>query len=298
MSRVLLLTTGQCEHKALGPALRRLFPYAEIDARRLDGFTSRALTEQPLLAPGTSLLTLAAEIVAAVQPGERRRPLPDLVLLVEDVELANQAAPQRVVQHLGAAVRAHIERHPWPSEQSRQCAIERVRARCSFHLLCPMLEAYFFAEPDRPERPGAPGRAGALRPARFEPASRDVEDFETADEGFLAVPDRSCYADGRRAEWSTPDRARHPKQYLRYLCEPDLATTSPRPYKETHGGCAALQHLDWSVVLQPAAHARFLRSLLDDVADALGERVPIPAGELHPLTCRKPGQGAYVLRNV
>lgn len=52
--------------------------------------------------------------------------------------------------------------------------VQELSRRCSFHLLCPMLESYFFGEP------AALARAGAARPALLS-ASRHLEAFESAD---------------------------------------------------------------------------------------------------------------------
>src|SRR5689334_20565086 len=94
-----------------------------------------------------------------------------------------------------------------------------VRERCSFHLLSPMIEVYFFGEP------AALTRAGARRAAKLDPAERDLEDFATDDPDFLSP------ADGKHPVWATANRARHPKSYLRFLCDPTGA--NPRAYRET-----------------------------------------------------------------
>jgi len=144
----LLITPGICEERGLASSLKRTFPDAGFTSIRLDGFTSEALKPEPELGgdPATNLEKLAAELVAAVEPGERGKPA-DLVFLIDDLELKNSHQPQVAIHHMREAVRAHLERHPWRTERSRQRAVERIRERCSFHLLSPMLEAYFFGEP-------------------------------------------------------------------------------------------------------------------------------------------------------
>jgi hypothetical protein len=56
-----------------------------------------------------------------------------------------------------------------------------------------------------------------------------------------------------------------------------------------------LRELAWQHVMSRATSVMFLRSLLDDLADALGVPPPHP-GDCHALTARGPGRG--VLRNL
>jgi hypothetical protein len=96
-----------------------------------------------------------------------------------------------------------------------------------------------------------------------------------------------------------PDRARHPKAYLSWLCrdplEPDCTS-----YRETDGGAAALRGLDWPAVVRRPDHMRFARSLLADLADALG-RWPTTisqGGNEAPLTSIRHAPKDRVLRNM
>jgi hypothetical protein len=290
MKRVALLVTGKTE-EVLHQSLKRVFPEVEfVMLPRRDGFTS---TELFLTPPrGTDELPTAAEklaaaLVAEVDPGRNDGPLPDAVVLVDDLELDNTAWPERAVEYVRAAVQTHVERR-YSNETARQRALSRVRERCSFHLLCPMVEAYFFAEQAALER------AGAKRDSTFDVKTKDVESFEVADPDFLTPPDRK----NKRAlpPWAASDRARHPKRYLQFLCDP--MGTLEHAYKETVGGRAALRDLDWPAVLAPTAHVQFVRSLIHDLADALGEHgiAQQLAGSTHPLTwppCRN-----NLLRNV
>jgi hypothetical protein len=295
MKRVALLVTGKTE-EALHQSLGRVFPGVEFVVLPLrDSFTSRPLPATPLLhADGTAprptnVERLAQALIAEVEPGRRDQKPPDLVVLVDDLELDNQAWPERAVGHVKQAVRAHLERHAWPSAISRERAYEGVRERCSFHLLAPMVEAYFFREP------AALARAGAKRESLFDALAADVErDFLVNDPDFLGPPDRP--PKDKCPPWATPGRAQHPKRYLQFLCDP--AGTDSRAYVETKGGQAALRELDWPKVLAPQEHVRFLRSLIHDLADALGEDAVARdhAGETHSLTWPPPSD--RLLRNV
>lgn len=282
--RVSLVVTGACEQRALAASLARLFPDAAFDVALRDGFTSARLGVAPLLGGPvrSNLEKLAAEVVARVEPGMRGEPA-EAVFVIDDLELCNADQPERVVAHFRAAVAAHLERAPFATEKSRAVAAERVRARCSLHLLAPMLEAYFFGEA------AALSRAGAVagRPIGLGPGG--LERFAATDAGYLGrAPDRDV-------SWAcaAAERAGHPKHYLQYLCDPDTAgTPGGFFYRETRGGVAALQALDWPQVL--AGAVPFAHALVADLADVLS--VPCPAsGTPHPLTA--PGKHD-VLRNA
>jgi len=208
----------------------------------------------------------AAAIVAAADPGRHGSP-PDLVVAVDDVELVNLHQPSRIAEHVREAIRRRVDVHH-PSAARCDRTREIVRTRCSFHLFCPMVEAYFFGEVD------ALRRAGARHDAQLRDG-RDLEDFETVDPAYLSsLP-------------ATLDAARHPKRYLAHLCEPGR-------YRETQHGKAALTTLDWPSVTRAPQATRLARWLLADLYDAVGRGQV--NGELHPATSRF-GHRDNVLRN-
>jgi hypothetical protein len=293
MKRVALLVTGKTE-EALHHALKQVFPAAQFVMReRLEGFTSKALPSTPMLhahdaAPRpTNVERLAAALVAEVEPGRKTEPPSDLVVLVDDLELVNQPWPERTVEHVRAAVSAHVDRR-YASAAARERARARVRERCSFHVLAPMVEAYFFAEE------AALVRAGAKRPSKVSATVTDVESFVVDDPDHLGPPNRR--SKDEPPVWAIQDRAHHPKSYLQFLCDP--TGTARRAYVESDGGRAALRELDWDAVLAPPAHVRFVRSLIHDVADALGEHDVARrfAGATHALTWPPPRDN--LLRNI
>ncbi len=294
MKRVVLLVTGETE-LALHQSLKQIFPNVEFSVYKRDGFTSAALPSMPILKEGTTYLEKLAEfLVAEVEPGRRDQKAPDVVVLVDDLELCNVAQPQRAIEHVRRAVQAHVAAHKWPGDVSPNHVLERLRERCSFHLFCPMIEAYFFAESAALER------AGANRPSLFDATAVDAEQFYVDDPDFTTPENRLNQKSLPR--WATSDREKHPKRYLQFLCDP--SGTSPRPYFEVdkgpgrRSGQAALRHLDWSKVLATKQHVQFVRSLIHDIADALDERdvkSQFP-GATHPLTWPPPANN--VLRNV
>lgn len=270
-----LITTGECEHRALGASLRRAFAGVELVLvqpfqRPVPSITSNYLGYPGPVSGGTQIDKLVASILATLE----RRDAPDFVFAIDDLELPNVATAHHVTQLMSDAFRRALG----PAPTHRQLA--RVRERCSFHLLCPMLEAYFFGEPT------ALQRAGATRAAALEP-THPLEDFLAADLEFMAPGEL------REHPWRRPDRARHPKRYVSFLVDPD--DTEVVSYKESRDGVRALAALDWAQVFayRPPGIA-FAHSLFDDLADALGVESPFP-GACHPLTARRSGG---TLRNV
>jgi hypothetical protein len=213
-----------------------------------------------------------------VYPGRGGTLQADYALAIDDLALVNADQQAHVLGYFAHAVRAHVEAF-FPSASTRDRVYQTLKDRASFHLLNPMVETYFFGEPD------ALVRAKATRaPCQFD-RTRDAEDFEVDDMAYLApaLP---------TAPWRTVPRHRHPKNYLRYLCDP--TGVEERAYRETHEGLAALQALDWQKVLGNPSHAPFARALIDDLSDALN--VPSPCqGTCSPLTARK---GGGLLRNI
>lgn len=274
-----LITTGECEHRALGASLSRVFESAGLEVgleivqpfrRPLPSITSNYLSYPGPTSGGTQVDKLVASVMATLE----QRGAPDFVFAVDDLELANIATAHHVTQLVADAVRRSLGDTP------THASMARVRERCSFHLLCPMLEAYFFGEP------AALRRAGATRPASLDP-SNHLEDFRAADPAFVDPHDV------REHPWRRPDRGRHPKRYLSFLIDPD--DTERTVYKESRDGVRALAMLDWAQVVhfQPPG-ITFAHSLFDDLADALGVPNPLP-GVCHSLTARR---RAGTLRNV
>jgi hypothetical protein len=286
--RVGLIVTGQCEQRGLCDSLARVFPGTRFDVlRRVESFTSADVREMPVSPAPSTLQNLVSRIVADVV--EEDDP-PDLLIALDDLELINAPHPEVVAGRVRDAVLAHIAHHDWTSQAAREKATRLVRERCSFHLLAPMVESYFFAEPE------ALVRAGASRPSRVDTAAIDLEAFITDDPDYLGhsfVPHKQS---PKRKSWALRDlgeRARHPKHYLRFLCDPANPYTDR--YVETKGGAEALRTLDWSRVFAHTERVRFARSLFEDIAYGLGVPHPFP-GQGHPAT--SDFKRARVLRNL
>jgi hypothetical protein len=264
-TRIGLITTGDCEQRALLPSLARVFADHDVAfelslARPVRSFTSNRLSH-----PAPPGRTLVDDFVAAIDATISTRGAPDFVFAIDDLELANAATPHHVTALVRDAVLAS------PGRSTHRGAL-RLQDRCSVHFLCPMVETYFFGEP------AALIRAGATRPAELD-ATRHLEAFTVADPAFLALPSV------RDHPWRSEDREHHPKRYLRFLNDPTDEELGR--YRETRQGRDALATLDWAQVFayEPTGIA-FARSLFDDLADALGIEPRFP-GNCHPLTERR-----------
>jgi hypothetical protein len=285
--RVGLIVTGQCEERGLCDSLERVFQGTRFEVlRRVESFTSADVREMPVSPAPSTLQNFASRIVADI--AEVDDP-PELLLAIDDLELVNAPHPELVADRVRNAVLTHLQRHDWTSQAAREKAARLVRERCSFHLLAPMVESYFFAEPE------ALVRAGAGRPSRVDAKVIDLEEFVTDDPDYLGHPVVPNKQSPKQKSWAIPlpERARHPKHYLRFLCDPNDPHT--RRYVETKGGAEALRKLDWAHVFARAEHVRLARSLFEDIADRLGVLHPFP-GEGHPATADF--KNARVLRNL
>ncbi len=287
MARVVLIPTGSMEHAGLAPSLEQLFPgsvfLVEPPERHLDSFTSEDVTQAPVGPVPRNEDKLAARLVAAVDANQP----PDFACVIEDLELKNDSHPDQVVKVFLAAVQRHLDQHPWPSQQRRQRAVNHLREFCSFHLFRPMTEAYFFGDHN------ALVRAKAVGPAQL--LNLDLEQFQTTDAAFLQLPPDPRPKKKRRLK-NMPERQRHPKSYLHYLCDPTLQDKDKK-YRETVEGVAALRELDWAMVLSAAPYCPFLHAFLDDLAESLNQPLAfVNKAHANPLL-RFPGGQGRVLRN-
>ena len=285
MPRVALIVTGRLEKDGLPSALERLFPEVEFVSEPVEGFTSNRVAVAPAQSNRPASILTNAEKMAearmlALDPGRRGTPA-DYAFAIEDLELVNDDQPEMVVNVFRDAVRSRLP-HLYETAYRQNRCEEEVPRRCSFHLIRPMIEAYLFAEPD------ALIRAGARRPPILR-SDCDLENFETDDPEYRA---KIISTPG------TPQtRLRHPKWYLRWLCDP--TSLREKAYKETKGGLAALRELDWSRVLGEPDRCPFLRSLVVDLADALGQSLPFSDLGGNFLTSRhNPGRRNPTLRNI
>jgi hypothetical protein len=282
MSRVQLIVTGELERVALAASLRHAFPEDELDflpPQKVQDFTSSRLGSHPGRVPGqkTRAQAMAQAIVSAFAPGRFLNAIPDLVLAVDDLELVNVDQPHVVTAYLAREIELTIkDRQFLRSDETR--VRELLRRRASFHLFVPMPEAYFYAEP------AALARAGAKAESRFDVALCDTEVFVVDDPAYREWLEKVAPL--------AVEPHRHPKQYLRYLCDP--TASGERAYRETREGAKALEELAWSEVTARADRETYARALLEDFADGIGTSWQSP-GPVAPLTALRSGG---LLRNL
>lgn len=280
MTLVRLIVTGETERHALGTFLQRFFPELEFELELAGSFTSCRVSRVPAVSAALPLVDkLAQQMIAAVDPGRKKPngPVPDLVVVVDDLELFNLDQPDVVISSFRSAIHRSVPR-VWPTLERQNRCLERLKERASFHLLCPMLEAYFFTS-------DSALRAAGIRLQSLLVSEQDIEDFETCDASYLsryaALPDDG--SDGVIHPKTKTWFAKHPKEYLRYLVAGGDGTGPV--YRETKQGVAALQALSPADALAMETHRRFLRSLIHDVAFALNRPLPDELrGECHPKT--------------
>lgn len=316
---VAIIPTGVMELRGLCGCLTRLFPehdFVEVprvparpgrDAEPFSqSFTARQKASAAADVP-TNLAKLVQELGGQVYP--RRRDAADLAVVVDDLELFNIDQPAVVVEAVRQAVRSHVERAALPPQE--KVDLERcLRERASFHFAVPMTEAWFFADAQSMARNGVP----ADRPARLRP-SIDPESFETEDALFSADDGAACATmadrnrrrrEDRRPPWMIAPQAdapwfvreRHPKAYLQWLCRDPDDNWCTR-WRESKAGAEALRELSFAAVLANPSHCAYVRALIDDLSDALGERAPFGSGGvIAPLTARKRPEARAALRNL
>jgi hypothetical protein len=316
--KVAFVPTGRTEWQGLPGAFKALFPAHDFDVLPTaeevrshpddfpsPGFTSLALSAEHEATPpeaASELVRRAAQ--AALGDTRAKTPPAGLVVVLDDLELANLALPQqeRVTRVFRAAVVKHLDTLDRRFEaRTRVALVERV----SFHLLVPMVEALFFADREALRRAGVQ----AQTPVDFS-ATCDPEAFQTNDPAYLAATKASCprwsnLPPGRqkrlRPKWlGSQARERHPKGYLQWLCR-DGTATNCTAYHETKDGGQALAHLRWSELLsRPVNHFSYLRALLADLAEGLAdnpETGPV-LGSQALLTSRFTQRREPVLRNL
>jgi hypothetical protein len=291
------VVTGDLERKSLRPCLKQCFPAHDLDGRAVEWLEPRkvpGVTTYRLragAAPSKPMLTLARAVLSEALIGSDGVPA-DLVLAVDDLELHNVDQCDVIAQHFVAAVGVELPRLlAGRLEGEREDAAARVRERCSFHLLSPMVEAYLFGEPAALVRAGcAPSDKALVR-------STDWEDFWSVDPRFVSdcrsVNARMAAPRLANVWWQ---EERHAKHYLESLVQRGGGGW----YEETVGGSRAFESLDWGRVLRGPTECTLVRALFADLADFFGVHAPGQPGVPSSVTWRRGGRrgGARVLRNL
>lgn len=302
--RVALLTTGKTEMLGLPSALASLFPGHEFDAvpelpgRPFRGFTTHRLPPPPDPVP-LVVDKLAGAAVSLIDPDTRDSA--DFAFVLDDLELINRAQPEVVAAVFRSAVERHLERYQ--ADPVRLATLRRaVQRRVSFHLVVPMIEAWFFGAPS------ALTVAGVSGITAYHVRQGDPEAFESTDTGYLGASETACTEwcrrrrqRGDRPKWISAGQGRpfHPKGYLQWLLI-DAAAPTCTSYAESVGGRDALIQLDWGALLANPARCLFARALIEDLTDALGQSPAVAnwAGSSAPATSIFSPKAIKVLRNL
>lgn len=169
--RVAVLPTGGMELVGVPPALKALFPAHEFDSipKRPDDqapFDSFTSSDKPLTPhqPNGNVDKIVERMAAELVPGRCGR-APDLLVVLEDLEVPNKHQPAVVVQVFRDATTRHVEKLRQDKPRLAGEVEKALRSKASFHLAVPMIEAWLFADPNGPGNAAAP-------PARW-PTNRE-----------------------------------------------------------------------------------------------------------------------------
>lgn len=272
-----LIVTGDSEKKSLHGSLQKCFPTHtatgdfvvwDVPRKAIHGGTTsnRLIAGAPPLASMTNLVKeMFAEVLESKKPNGSP---PDFVIVIDDVELGNVGQEALVVQSFQAAVSQKLAQL-----QTQKTAIQfhriqtRIQACCSFHLLCPMVEAYFFADPATLSVGGV-----AVNPVLTH--ATDVEQFDAArdldlDWQSFCNEKNLQQASIKNTWWRTE---RHPKLYLEQL----LRISNAPEYHETTLGAKMIQSTNWATVAKTPTDSPVISALLEDIWDWFG--FPRPMG--------------------
>jgi len=291
--KIKLVVTGDMEKAVLAQSLARVLlsdpPADDVELampRKVHPTTSARLCPVDDGRIPSTINGMVRAMVAEIVEGSDGSPS-DLVVGVDDLELANLDQPEVVIGWLRRAVEEEVDER-YPSARAADRLRERLRERCSFHFFKPMAEAYFYGESSAMRRAGV---RPDITPRRM---GRDVEEFETDDPEFLQhAGEESERHAALGHHWWCIDK--HPKRYLEFLCQQTGGI-----YSEMSGGKEALGELDWITVAMEPGTVAYARALFEDIADFLNIDNPLPPGPLSPITYpdRSMDRSRLTLRNL
>lgn len=261
------------EKLALHESLRKCFPDRRNGVkvtwevpRKMSGATSHRLDKNS--PPSDPMRKLAKGLIVEACIGKYDKPS-DLVIVIDDVELGNLHQEEVIAAHFREAVRLEL------AEYSHDIALynhykAQIQARCSFHLIKPMIESYLFGDANALTLAGVPIKK---TPQLVHPS--DVEEFETNDPNWLPT----CRIENEKRtalgiSWWRHEN--HPKHYLEYL-----ASCGETSYDETDFGRRALINLDWKAVPNYPTDFPIARSLFEDIALWFDVQNPVGNGNVH-----------------
>jgi hypothetical protein len=268
-----LIVTGDSEKLSLHKSLQKHFPIHTANGdlvvwdspRKADGVTNFRVQAGPPSSSMTKLVNVMfVEVLASRQPNGTR---PDLVIVIDDVELGNVGRENFVVQAFQRAVGAKLtELQGMHSAAEFNDIQTRIQSCCSFHMLSPMVEAYFFADSMTLTSCGV---AAGNQPVLVHPT--DVEQFDASHDLHpqwqSACQIKNLQQKSINAWWKTE---RHPKRYLTHL----LSVSAAPAYHETTLGASMIEATNWSTVAKTPTDSPIISALLVDIWDWFGQAPP------------------------
>jgi hypothetical protein len=314
MKTVHLIVTGNMEKAGLVDALSRIKVFKEItftiqqtkgitDIKKIPDDFSKTTGSKKLRDVDKLADAMLSNIIKKDNPEKPQ--LADMVIVIDDLELAHVDRPKIVLDFFVDALQSRIIKR-FSSQKVQERYFQRLKDTCSFHFLVPMAEAYFFGEvPDALERAGATIRSkidGSIQ-SKVDGSKMDVENFWVCGSHLHNDVDYFDAPAGKKKEdpfWTcSPElRPRHPKKYIGFLCCPETKKTKDNKnkfYKESKGGTNALKTLNWQKVLSNPNHAQYLRALIHDIAEKFAI-YPQPFPDKCASLTKYTGQGK-ILRN-
>ena len=291
--RVGILVTGETEYYGMALALKQLFPDHSFDCLPVEkkslqgkelpsGFTSCQLSCEHVQNPPEACLNLVA-LAAQEAVGDRRTEAYDLVIILDDLEICNAHQPDLVSEVMRMAVHKHLETLASRNGRIQDRTKQALRDKVSFHLVAPMIEAWFFIDE------GALNRAGvqSLESVSFGKDS-DPESFLTDDQSFLAADAAFCTALAKqrrncikknKPKWiDNENRCWHPKGYLQWLTR-DPEHKHCTKYQESRHGAHALEEFDWKQVpTRHKDHLGYLKAMVEDLEQGLESKSVVDLG--------------------
>jgi len=278
MPRIKLIVTGDMEKLALHKSLSRFFPdklnCEEViwdKPRKLHCATSYRLRSLKNNSGKLSkpMKDIAQAMFDEILRGKTGQPA-DLVIVIDDIEIANIDQENIIIEHFRAAVE-HIFKEKRYSSNTEDRYRTILREKCSFHLLRPMIEVYLFGDPNALQLAGV---SKSMKPQLIHPT--DVEKFETNDPEWL--PTCKANNENKRKDEHNPItwwyQERHPKLYLEHLSD-----RCGIFYDETNYGKKALEEIAWTKVPKCETDTSYLRSLFEDIADWFEILNPLGMGD-------------------
>jgi hypothetical protein len=172
--------TGKLEI-AISEALERFFPTLDfLPPKWSQGFTSVKIDKQIKIK--TEQMRDVDKLANALVTTAELRKAADMIIVVDDLEIINLSHPEKVVECFREAVENQMQVH-----KSTQRVRNKLQNDCSFHLLVPMIEAYFFGDKMDKGNPAALNKAGAILPSTVSGKNMDVEAFQVIEHTHQGV---------------------------------------------------------------------------------------------------------------